>query len=173
MLIGNLTRDPELRYTPGGVAVASFGLATNRRWTAQTGEQKEDAQFHRIVAWNKLGELCSQLLTKGKRVYVEGRLQHKEWTGNDGIKRKDTEIIISDMIILDSRQAAQKGGLETGLEKPAAFGDNQEIKIEQNEKPKEKEKKKEAKAENKTGNKTGSKTGNKAGSKEEDDQPPF
>ncbi|MBL7078545.1 single-stranded DNA-binding protein [Candidatus Shapirobacteria bacterium] len=137
MLIGNLTRDPELRYTPGGVAVVSFGLATNRRWTTQTGEQREDAQFHRIVAWSKLAELCSQLLVKGRKVYVEGRLQHKEWTGNDGVKRKDAEIIINDMIILDSRQASQGDNLESELEKAVAFGDEQEAKDEKNQKPEE------------------------------------
>ncbi|MFH1601603.1 MAG: single-stranded DNA-binding protein [Candidatus Shapirobacteria bacterium] len=123
MLIGNLTRDPELRYTPSGVAVCSFGLATNRSWTTQSGEQRDDAQFHQIVAWNKLAELCSQLLAKGRRVYVEGRLQHREWTGKDGGKRKDAEVIISDMIILDSRQAAADTSLEEELEKAAGFGD--------------------------------------------------
>jgi len=136
MLIGNLTRDPELRYTPGGVAVASFSVATNRRWTTQSGEQKEDAQFHRIVAWSKLAELCSQLLVKGRRVYVEGRLQHKEWVGSDGGKRKDAEIIISDMIILDSRQAAsQEGDLEQELEK--ATGSDLPEKAAVKQKPKE------------------------------------
>ena len=117
MLIGNLTRDPELRYTPGGVAVCSFGLATNRRWTTQSGEKKEDAQFHRIVAWSQLAELCSQLLTKGRRVYLEGRLQYREWTGQDGNRRRDAEIVISDMIILDSRYGGQESGLEEELEK--------------------------------------------------------
>jgi len=119
MLIGNLTRDPELRFTPQGVAVCSFGLATNRRWTTQAGDQKEDAQFHRIVAWNKLAELCSQLLAKGRRVYVEGRLQYREWTGSDGNKRRDAEIVISDMIILDSQRAPQEAELESELEQAA------------------------------------------------------
>jgi len=114
MLIGNLTRDPELRYTPSGVAVCSFGLATNRRWTTKDGEQKDDAQFHRIVAWNRLAELCSQLLVKGRHVYVEGRIQYREWTGSDGVKRQTTEIIISDMIILDSRP--QEGIAPSGSE---------------------------------------------------------
>jgi single-strand DNA-binding protein len=81
-LIGNLTRDPELRYTPQGTAVCSFGLATNRSWTTETGEKKEEAEFHRIVAWNKLAELCSQFLTKGKKVYLEGRLSTKNHYGN-------------------------------------------------------------------------------------------
>lgn len=103
-LIGNLTRDPELRYTPQGTAVCSFGLATNRGWTTDSGEKKEEAEFHRIVAWNKLGELCSQLLTKGRKVYVEGRLSTKSWTGQDGGQRSTTEIVIDDMIILDSKR---------------------------------------------------------------------
>lgn len=104
MLIGNLTRDPELRYTPAGTAVCSFGLATNRAWTTDAGEKKEEAEFHRIVAWNKLAELCSQLLTKGRKVYVEGRLQTRSWQGQDGNQRTSTEIVIEDMIILDSRR---------------------------------------------------------------------
>lgn len=105
-LIGNLTRDPELRYTPSGTAVCTFGLATNRQWTTESGEKKEDAEFHRIVAWNKLAELCAQLLTKGRKVYVEGRLQSRRWTGQDQVERTTTEIVINDMIILDSRGAA-------------------------------------------------------------------
>ncbi len=104
-LIGNLTRDPDLRYTPQGVAVCTFGLATNRSWTTESGEKREDAEFHRIIAWNKLAELCSQLLFKGRKVYVEGRLQTRNWTGQDGSQRQVTEVVIEEMIILDSRQA--------------------------------------------------------------------
>jgi len=102
-LIGNLTRDPELRYTPGGMAVASFGLATNRVWVTKQGERKEDAQFHRIVAWNKLAELCSQLLSKGRRVYVDGRIQYREYTDAENNKKQISEIVIDDMIILDNK----------------------------------------------------------------------
>ncbi len=101
-LIGNLTRDPELRYTPQGTAVCSFGLATNRSWTTDTGEKKDEAEFHRIVAWNKLAELCSQFLTKGKKVFVEGRISTRTWSAQDGTQKSTTEIIISDMILLDS-----------------------------------------------------------------------
>lgn len=104
ILIGNLTRDPELRYTPAGTAVCTFGVATNRQWTTQTGETKEETEFHRIVAWNKLGELCSQLLSKGRKVYVEGRLATHSWTGQDGTQRTTTEVVIDDMIILDSKK---------------------------------------------------------------------
>lgn len=111
-LIGNLTRDPELRYTPQGTAVSTFGLATNRNWTTDGGEKKEDVEFHKIVAWNKLGELCSQLLTKGRKVYVEGRISNRSWTGQDGVARNTTEIVIEDMIILDNKRS------EAGEEMP-------------------------------------------------------
>ncbi|MFA6185316.1 MAG: single-stranded DNA-binding protein [Candidatus Shapirobacteria bacterium] len=103
MLIGNLTRDPELRYTPAGMAVVSFGLATNRVWVTKQGERKEDAQFHRIVAWNKLAELCSQLLSKGRRVYVDGRIQYRDFVDQENNKKQIAEIIIDDMIILDNK----------------------------------------------------------------------
>lgn len=117
-LIGNLTRDPELRYTPQGTAVCSFGLATNRGWTTDSGEKKEEAEFHKIVAWNKLGELCSQLLTKGRKVYVEGRLSTKSWTGQDGAQRTTTEIVIDDMIILDSRREGEAPAEDFAPEAP-------------------------------------------------------
>lgn len=107
-LIGNLTRDPELRYTPSGTAVCTFGLATNRNWTTETGEKKEEVSFHRIVAWNKLAELCSQFLTKGRKVYVEGRLTNRNWTAQDGTQKNTTEIVISDMILLDSRRTGEQ-----------------------------------------------------------------
>ncbi len=105
-LIGNLTRDPELRYTPNGTAVCSFGLATNRSWKTDAGEKHDEAEFHNIVSWNKLAELCSQFLVKGRKVYVEGRLATRTWTGQDGAQRNRTEIVISDMILLDSNRPA-------------------------------------------------------------------
>jgi single-strand DNA-binding protein len=103
MLIGNLTRDPELRYTPAGMAVTSFGMATNRVWVTKQGERKEDAQFHRIVAWNKLAELCSQLLNKGRRIYVEGRIQYREIVDAENNKKQIAEVVIDDMILLDNK----------------------------------------------------------------------
>lgn len=105
MLIGNVTRDPELRYTPQGNAVATFGLATNRSWKTENGEIREEAEFHRLVAWNKLAELCSQLCTKGRKIYVQGRLQTRSFTGSDTLQHTITEIVIDDMILLDSRPA--------------------------------------------------------------------
>lgn len=103
-LIGNLTRDPELRYTPNGTAVCSFGMATNRSWTTEAGEKKDEAEFHNIVAWNKLAELCSQFLVKGSKVFVEGRLATRSWQAQDGTQRNRTEIVISDMILLGERK---------------------------------------------------------------------
>jgi len=108
LLIGNLTRDPEMRYTPQGTAVCTFGIATNRTWVTDQGDKKEETEFHRIVAWNKLAELCSQLLFKGRRIYVEGRLQTRQWTGQDGQSRQATEIVIEDMIILDSKRQGEE-----------------------------------------------------------------
>ncbi|MBT6401759.1 single-stranded DNA-binding protein [candidate division WWE3 bacterium] len=99
ILIGNLTRDPELRYTPQGHAVCTFGIATNREWVTN-GEKQESADFHNIVAWNKLGELCSQLLKKGTKAFLEGRIQTRSWDGDDGVKRYKTEIVINEMLIL-------------------------------------------------------------------------
>ena len=154
-LIGNLTRDPELRYTPQGTAVCTFSVATNRQWTTETGEKKDEADFHRIVAWAKLAEICSQLLAKGRKVFVEGRLQTRGWEGQDGVKRQTTEIVINDMILLDSR-----GG-------PAPVDDFDipdnldEIDLGVDEAPKEKK----SKAKGKTVKKTKK--------KEEDDDIPF
>jgi single-strand DNA-binding protein len=118
-LIGNLTRDPELRYTPAGTAVVSFSIATNRSWTTDAGEKKDEADFHRIVAWNKLAELCSQFLSKGKKVYVEGRLQTRNWQAQDGGQRSTTEVIISDMILLDGG-AGRGAAKEESFEEPEA-----------------------------------------------------
>lgn len=102
-LIGNLTRDPEMRYTPSGAAVATFSIATNRTFVSD-GEKKEEADFHRCVAWNKLAELCQQLLKKGNRVFVSGRLQNRSWEDQQsGQTRYITEIVIEDMILLTSR----------------------------------------------------------------------
>ncbi|PIS14810.1 single-stranded DNA-binding protein [Candidatus Shapirobacteria bacterium CG09_land_8_20_14_0_10_39_12] len=118
-LIGNLTRDPELRYTPQGTAVCTLGLATNRSWATEGGEKREETEFHRIVAWNKLAELCSQLLFKGRKVYVEGRLQTRTWTAQDGTQRQATEVVIEEMIILDSKQATEAVPQTETVVKPA------------------------------------------------------
>lgn len=112
-LIGNLTRDPELRYTPTGAAVCTIGLATNRYWTTEAGEKKEEVEFHRVVAWNKLAEICSQLLTKGRKIYVEGRLRTAAWQAADGSQKTTTEVVIEDMILLDSRLPPQPNAADT------------------------------------------------------------
>lgn len=111
-LIGNLTRDPELRYTPNGAAVCTFGLATNRTYVSE-GEKKEEVDFHRLVSWNKLAELCNQLLKKGMRTFISGRLQTRSWEGQDNQTRTVTEIVVEDMIILTPRG---EGTVSTGEE---------------------------------------------------------
>jgi len=98
-LIGNLTRDPELKYTPAGTAVCTFGVATNRSWTTAEGQTKEEAQYHRIVSWHKLAELCGKLLVKGRKVYLEGRLTYRTFTGRDGQERTIAEIVLDDFIV--------------------------------------------------------------------------
>ncbi len=134
-LIGNLTRDPELRYTPNGTAVCSFGIATNRNWTTDAGEKKDEAEFHNIVSWNKLAELCSQFLLKGSKVFVEGRLATRTWQGQDGAQRNKTEIVISDMILLDGKKPAAP---ETGeAEEKPKEEKKEEGKEESSEEPSE------------------------------------
>jgi len=113
MLIGNLTRDPEIRYTPQGNAVSSFVVATNREWVTN-GDKKQSVAFHNIVAWNKLAEICGQLLKKGMKVYVEGRLQTRDWVGDDGKKRYKTEVVIEEMIILTPKKASEGAYGEEG-----------------------------------------------------------
>lgn len=115
ILIGNLTRDPELKYTPNGTAVCTFGVATNRSWTTQDGQIKEDTQFHRIVAWQKLAELCSKLLVKGRKIYMEGRLTYRSFTGKDGQQRTIAEIVLDDFIVFDGGKKTITPG--TGEEK--------------------------------------------------------
>lgn len=140
LLIGNLTRDPELRYTPSGAAVCSFAVATNRVYTASDGTKKEEAEFTKIVAWGKLGELCSQLLTKGRKVYVDGRLQTRSWETPDGQNRQTTEVVIDDMRILDSRrdfeaQVPEDRGEEATAVAPAPDEPKGETKAPKAEKP--------------------------------------
>jgi single-strand DNA-binding protein len=118
MLIGNLTRDPNLRFTPNNTAVASFGLATNRTWTpTDGGEKQERVEYHNIVAWSKLAEICQQLLHKGDKIYVDGRLQTREWKTDDNQDRRTTEIVIDNMILLRSSSGgAQAEDYESPVE---------------------------------------------------------
>ncbi|MFA5947307.1 MAG: single-stranded DNA-binding protein [Patescibacteria group bacterium] len=107
MLIGNLTRDPEMRKTTGGQSVTSFSMATNRSYTDKAGNKKEEADFHNVVAWGRLAEICAQYLTKGKKVYVDGRIQTRDWEGQDGVKKYRTEIVIENMIMLGGPAGAR------------------------------------------------------------------
>lgn len=101
LVIGNLTRDPELRQTANGQPVCSFSVATNRYWKDQSGERQEKTEYHNIVAWGRLAEICAQYLRKGRKTFVEGRLQTRDWEGQDGVRRYRTEIVAENMILLD------------------------------------------------------------------------
>lgn len=141
MIIGNLTRDPEVRTTPNGQSVCTLGVATNRNWTDSSGNKQEDVEFHSVVAWGKLAEICGQYLGKGRKIFIEGRLKTREWQGQDGAKKQRTEIIAENMIMLDRGERAPGGvPLAAGLKQAApeaASGANlaaaamdQEIKVE-------------------------------------------
>lgn len=107
MLVGNLTRDPDLRHTPNGKPVTSFGVATNRRWKNETGELQEETEFHTVVVWGKLAEVVPQILKKGHRVFIEGRLRTRSWEGQDGIKRQRTEVVMENFIPLTPKAAKE------------------------------------------------------------------
>ena len=104
MIIGNLGRDPEMRYTPSGKPVTSFSVATSRSWVTAEGERHEATEWFNVVAWRDLAEICNQVLRKGAKVYIEGRLQTRGWEGQDGQKHYRTEIVADEMIMLDSRE---------------------------------------------------------------------
>lgn len=118
MLIGNITRDPEARTTPDGTPVTTFSVATNFRWTDTQGNKQERAEFHNIVAWRKLAEICGQYLKKGGRVYVEGRIQTRSWDDQQGNKKYRTEIIAENVIMLD--RAGGAGTAPSAPEEPLA-----------------------------------------------------
>lgn len=109
-IIGNLTRDVEMKTIASGQPVATFGVATGRQYTDKNGAKQEETEFHNVVAWGKLAEICSQYIGKGRKVYVEGRLRTREWEGQDGIKRQRTEIIAENVIMLD--RAPATGGAQ-------------------------------------------------------------
>jgi len=110
ILIGNVGADPELRYTAGGTAVTNFNIATNENWTDSAGERQERTEWHRIVVWGRLAEICNQYLRKGSKVFIEGRLQTRSWETQDGQKRYTTEVVARDMQMLDSRGEFESGG---------------------------------------------------------------
>jgi single-strand DNA-binding protein len=130
MLIGRLGKDPEVRYTPDGAPVANFSLATSEFWTDKSGTRQEKTEWHNIVAWSKLADLSKRYLTKGRQVYIEGRLRTREWDDKDGNKRRTTEIVASQIVLLGSRseggEAAapmQRGTAEAEPGMPASPGD--------------------------------------------------
>ncbi|MBI5412487.1 single-stranded DNA-binding protein [Candidatus Peregrinibacteria bacterium] len=109
ILIGNLTRDPELKQTGNGQSIVTFGVATNREWITRNGEKHSLAEFHNVVAWGRLAEICSQYLKKGKLVYIEGYLKTRSWDSPEGARIFKTEIIATDMIMLDKRKDGEAG----------------------------------------------------------------
>lgn len=137
MIIGNLTRDPELKNTPSGQSVTSFSVATNLVWTDQGGQQQKKVEFHNIIAWRKLAEICAKYLHKGSKVYIEGRLQTRDWTGQDGVKRYRTEIVANNMIMLDSKSGNNSENFNTPADSEEAVidipekpSDDEEIRVE-------------------------------------------
>ncbi len=115
IIVGRLGRDPEMRYTPDGTAVANFSVATSDEWKDKnTGEKKERTEWHRIVAWRRLGEICGEYLSKGRQVYIEGKLQTRSWE-QDGVTRYTTEIVASDVQFLGGRA----DGMDTGAGRPS------------------------------------------------------
>ncbi len=112
MIIGNLGRDPEMRYTPSGKPVTSFSLACSRSWISSDGERREETEWFNVVAWGNLAEICNQHLSKGQQVYVEGRLQTRSWEDNNGQRHFRTEVVANEMIILGNRAGydANSGG---------------------------------------------------------------
>lgn len=116
-VIGNITRDPEARQTSGGQMVASFGVATNSSWTDKNGQKQEKAEFHNVVVWGKLAEIAQAYLKKGRKVFVEGRMQTRDWEGEDGQKRSKMEIVAEQLILLDRSGAPTGEGMDASYER--------------------------------------------------------
>ena len=135
-IIGRLTRDPEVKTTPNGKTVATVGVATGRTWSDQAGNKQEQTEFHNCVLWGRLAEIVGQYLSKGRQVYMEGRLQTRDWVGQDGAKRYRTEIVVSNMIMLGGPQGsgARSGSTASGGDSvpppPEEDGPSDEIKVE-------------------------------------------
>ena len=109
ILVGNLTRDPEIKQTNNGQSIVTFGIATNREWVTKATEKKSLAEYHNIAAWGKLAEICKQYLRKGKLVYIEGYLKTRSWDSPEGVKIFRTEVVATDMIMLDKRPREEEG----------------------------------------------------------------
>ena len=131
ILVGRLGRDPELRYTPSGTAVANFSVATDERWSSAGGEAQSRTEWHNIVVWSKLAEICNQYLTKGRLVFIEGRIQTRDWEDKDGNKRRTTEIVASDMKMLGGRRENAPGGqtVPAETESPSESSSDMEVGI--------------------------------------------
>ena len=123
IIVGNLGKDPELRHTPQGQAVANFSIATSESWNDKQGQKQERTEWHRIVVWGKLGELCAKYLTKGRQAYVEGKLQTRSWDDKDGQKRYTTEIVASTVQFLGGGASAGTGATRGGGSNES-FGDS-------------------------------------------------
>lgn len=120
-LIGNLGRDPEVRYSPSGAAVCNLAIATSRSWKDKTsGERQEETEWHRVVFYERLAEVCGEHLKKGKSVYIEGRLKTRKWTDKNGVERYTTEIIGQEMTMLGSRDADENGSKPAARQAPPA-----------------------------------------------------
>lgn len=128
-LIGNLTADPEMKQIPGGQVVTSFSIATNYSWTDSSGQKQQKADFHNVVAWRKLAEICGQYLKKGSKVFVEGKLQTRSWEGEDGVKRYRTEIVIENMIMLDAKGQTSGMGNSAPMPMPEAPVEEDEMSL--------------------------------------------
>jgi single-strand DNA-binding protein len=132
-VLGRLTRDPELRTTPNGKSVATLGIATNRVWVnSGTGAKEEKVEYHNCVLWGKLADIAGQYLSKGRKVYVEGRLETRDWTGKDGVKRYRTEIVVDNMIMLDGAKGEHSGSAHSNETPPMPVEEvvEEEIKVE-------------------------------------------
>jgi single-strand DNA-binding protein len=114
MIIGNLGRDPEMRYTPSGKPVTTFSVATSRTWSTADGEKREETEWFNVVAWSSLAEICKQYLTKGQQVYIEGRLQTRHWDDQEGNKHTSVEIVANEMIILSERRETGESNSDSG-----------------------------------------------------------
>ncbi len=112
LLIGNLGKDPEIRYTPEGTPVANFSLATSENWTDKSGTRQEHTEWHTIVAWNRLADLSKKYLSKGRQVYIEGRIRTRDWNDRDGNKRRSTEVIATQIVLLGSRSQGTDAGAQ-------------------------------------------------------------
>jgi len=125
ILIGNLGKDPEVRYTPNGQAVANFTVATNENWTDKQGQKQERTEWHRIVVWGKAAENCGEYLSKGRQVYIEGRLQTREWTNKEGVKQYTTEVVanpVGGVIFLQGGDRGSGRGAKSGAAPSDDFG---------------------------------------------------